>query len=268
MTGIIQVGIITTLLLIFTVLSTRRDRPDKPPSIFYRFWSHMLLCFDRVGILVLLASIVVTVLFVLSGWDYSFQAWLQHVDPLPKIVTWPMFLLGMLWTPVTGLVLLFLAIRRQDFRLRGGAAASLQAIIITFYVTHFLKVLSGRRGPDVLAAGQAKDGPFTWSKDASDFDFAFWTQAHGDGRFFWPSGHTATAVAFVAALVAFYPEKRWIAWIGYPCAAFMGWCMLDGDHHWISDVIAGAAIAHVIGWKIGKIMRTQTSERIETHTLN
>ena len=62
--------------------------------------------------------------------------------------------------------------------------------------------------------------------------------------------------------MAYYPEKRWIAWVGFPLAAYMGLAMIDGDHHWVSDVIAGGLLGHVIGWTIGKAFARETSSRL------
>ena len=252
----IQIPVILGCFALLWHLSRRRRWPDRPPGVFWNFWRNAGGSLGGAGWIFYAAAVALTATLVLLGWDDAFQRWLQRTDPLPRSVTWPAFVVGNLWTPAIGLSMLGLARRTGRARLRAGAAAGLQAVFSTFWIVTLRKTLSGRRGPAWLLEGPAAPGlhggPFARADSAADFDLAFWLHGFGDGRFFWPSGHTATAVTMVSALVAFYPDKRWIAWAGYPLAAFMGLAMLDGDHHWLSDVVAGALIAHIIGWTIGK----------------
>jgi len=106
--------------------------------------------------------------------------------------------------------------------------------------------------------------PFVKTDDPSDFAFDFWNSPLSDGRFFWPSGHTASAFSLVSALVAYYPDEDWLAWLGYPLAALMGYVMMEGDYHWLSDVVAGACIGHVIGWTAGRRARGRVSGSAES----
>jgi membrane-associated phospholipid phosphatase len=43
--------------------------------------------------------------------------------------------------------------------------------------------------------------------------------------------------------------------IAYPVAAGIGAGMIVGDHHWASDVVAGALIGQAIGWSVGRSFR-------------
>jgi membrane-associated phospholipid phosphatase len=254
MPAFLQILIITAFYLILTWLSRRRDRPERPPGIFYRFWRDMALSLWGWGLVVLLLSLLITVMFVSTGWDHDIQRVIQRIGLLPRWATWTSFMVGNLWTLIIGGVLMWRAKRLGDPRHVAGAAVSLRATFATFYLVTVLKTLSGRRGPGWLldTASELHQGEFQRATDPADFDLAFWSHTFQDGRFFWPSGHTAAAVTFVSALVAFYPEVRWIPWVGYPLAAFMGYTMIDGSHHWVSDVIAGAAIGHIIGWRIAR----------------
>jgi membrane-associated phospholipid phosphatase len=117
------------------------------------------------------------------------------------------------------------------------------------------KVLSGRPGPQPAYRPEWMSARLPRTDDPLDFRLDFWSGGFAEARLFWPSGHTATAVAFVSALVAFYPEKRWIAPVGYAVAALMGVAMIDGDFHWPSDVVAGALLGHAVGWTVGLSFR-------------
>ena len=59
-----------------------------------------------------------------------------------------------------------------------------------------------------------------------------------------PSGHTARAFAFATVLAERHGATA--AWIAYPLATAVGLSRLERDVHWASDVLAGAALGHVI----------------------
>jgi hypothetical protein len=53
----------------------------------------------------------------------------------------------------------------------------------------------------------------------------------------------------------FYRDEPLIALLGYPVVLAVGVGMVEGDYHWLSDVVAGALIGHAIGWQIGTHFR-------------
>ena len=71
-----------------------------------------------------------------------------------------------------------------------------------------------------------------------------------------PSGHTTVAFAAAAAIDA-ESEARWVSWVVYPAAAAVGWARVREDHHWLSDVTAGAALGYWTGRKVDQIERGQ-----------
>jgi membrane-associated phospholipid phosphatase len=58
-----------------------------------------------------------------------------------------------------------------------------------------------------------------------------------------PSAHTATAVGFAAGLVWLYPRGRWLFFI---FAALVGCQRIQSGAHFLSDVLAGAALGSII----------------------
>jgi membrane-associated phospholipid phosphatase len=58
-----------------------------------------------------------------------------------------------------------------------------------------------------------------------------------------PSGHTTVAFATAAAIDR-EADRAWVRWVVYPFAGLVGWSRLHDDRHWMSDVVAGAAL----GW--------------------
>ncbi len=73
----------------------------------------------------------------------------------------------------------------------------------------------------------------------------------------WPSGHTAAMFSMVAAAHAYYREQVWIALVGYPLAGMMGYQMVEGRYHWLSDAVAGALIGWTVGDTIGRAFRSR-----------
>ncbi len=68
------------------------------------------------------------------------------------------------------------------------------------------------------------------------------TSAGSIGQSF-PSAHTATAVGFAAGLVWLYPRGRWLFFL---FAALVGCQRIEGGAHFLSDVLAGAAMGSLI----------------------
>ena len=71
-----------------------------------------------------------------------------------------------------------------------------------------------------------------------------------------PSGHTTVAFAAAAAIDE-ESEAHWVPWVVYPAAAAVGWARVREDHHWLSDVTAGAALGIWAGRKVDQVERGQ-----------
>ncbi len=69
-----------------------------------------------------------------------------------------------------------------------------------------------------------------------------------------PSTHTTVAFAAASAIHA-EAGARWVPWVAYPAAAIVGWSRVRENEHWLSDVVAGAALGFWSGRKIDQIER-------------
>lgn len=148
-----------------------------------------------------------------------------------------------------GIYLSGLAAEHDELATAGAAA--IQAAVVQAVVVGTLKWLTDRAGPfpnGDPTRERWNSSVFTDSNSARDFNFNPFDLRWGAR---WPSGHTSSNVAIVSALYAFYPNEPWIALLGYPAALAIGVGTIEGDYHWLSDVIAGALIGHVIGYCIG-----------------
>ncbi len=66
-----------------------------------------------------------------------------------------------------------------------------------------------------------------------------------------PSGHTATAFMGAELLRMEYRDvSPWIGVAGYAVAAFTGFCRIEYNRHWITDVLAGAGVG-ILSARIG-----------------
>jgi membrane-associated phospholipid phosphatase len=233
-----------------------REQRGKHPGFYFDFWKHTAGNLQTGPVLLFALAAATTWGMVALGWDQSIQIFFQTENPLGRCVPWIVLIGGSFWHMALAVFIYFHGKWKADFRQMGAGLAGIQALLINTLLNTGQKILSGRQGPDYLLDNLGKRPvPFKVTKDPANFSFDFWNHTHGDGRFMWPSGHTTAIFAFVSALRTYYPEKRWIPWVGYPFALFTGLAMVDGDFHWASDVVAGALLGEVTGRIVGRGFR-------------
>lgn len=98
------------------------------------------------------------------------------------------------------------------------------ALGTTAAATTLLKIGIGRERP-----GHG-GGPETFRAGSSDPTF------HS-----FPSGHTAAAFS-LATTLSEAAHRRWVTALSYGLAGGVGWARVQGDHHWLSDVVGGAIL--------------------------
>jgi membrane-associated phospholipid phosphatase len=202
------------------------------------------------------SAVVVTPPLVWTS-DAPVQSFFQQENPLSQ--TFAEITFGVGWVaPIVVPIGLYLGgLGAAAPELATAGAAALQAVAVQALIITTLKWLTDRAGPYPDGDAQRmrwSNGLFHDSKDPKAFNF---NPFDISGGLRWPSGHTASSMALVSALVAFYPNEPWLAVIGYPLALAIGVGMLEGDYHWLSDVVAGALMGHAIGWSIGRHFRAR-----------
>ncbi|MEU3510982.1 phosphatase PAP2 family protein [Streptomyces longwoodensis] len=121
---------------------------------------------------------------------------------------------------------------RGGWRGRRAAAAGVAAVVVAQLVSNGVcKQVTGRRRPpkEWIPHDEVEDRP-----DSSSF----------------PSGHTAAAVAFTAAVAPVWPSAG--ALCAVPAAAVAVERVQSGAHY-PSDVVAGAAIGLATAWLIRRV---------------
>ena len=67
----------------------------------------------------------------------------------------------------------------------------------------------------------------------------------GSNHFSFPSGHTITAFSFAPVVTKYWGLGAGIA--AYTLGTVTAFARVEGEHHYLSDVIAGATLGIVIG---------------------
>jgi membrane-associated phospholipid phosphatase len=70
-----------------------------------------------------------------------------------------------------------------------------------------------------------------------------------------PSGHTATAFSLATVVAMQYSDHAWAPIAAYAIAAGVGFSRLSGNHHWLSDVVIGGVVGHLIARTVVKNYR-------------
>lgn len=193
--------------------------------------------------------------------DEPVQHYFQEHDPLSDEAGVAALISGATLPVLIPGTLYFGGLLAGTDELATAGAAATQAVVMQLVIVHALKWLTDRAGPypdgdpnaERWSGGVTRD-----SSSARDFDFNPLSLRWGIR---WPSGHTAASFALASSLVAFYPDEPWLALVGYPIAAGIGIGMVEGDYHWLSDIVAGALIGHVIGWTVGREFRATYEAR-------
>lgn len=268
MINIFILFVLTVLLSLGAIYNRYREKKGKPPGLFYDFWRNQIKAFKGWNLFLQIGAVAVTLIMIFSGIELEVQTFFQKTQLLGKSFPYILLMVGNFWHIIAGIVIYWIGKRKNNTLLIGSGLAGIQAVLSTVYVNTIQKMISGRRGPLHFVGEILRETPFIRTKDPLDFQFDFWNHSFQDGRFFWPSGHTATIMAFVTTLVYYFPERKWIAWVGYPLVLMMGFALVDGNFHWTSDVVAGLLIGYAVGLSVGKSFRQRYYSKVETHTFN
>lgn len=119
----------------------------------------------------------------------------------------------------------------NDAKFQDAAFTSLQALLMTNIAVNAGKFLFARERPT------HSEGPY-------DLDFV------ESGATSFPSGHTATAFAFVTPWVVYYPGPVTYTMMAIPVGTAIA--RVAKGKHWLSDVSAGAAIGFSMAYHLSK----------------
>lgn len=121
-----------------------------------------------------------------------------------------------------------------------------EAAALTADLTQAVKYAAGRARPRALHRGEGEaPGP--------DDHLSFF------------SGHTSLAFSAVVAAgtvstLRGYPSAPWVLGAGAAAAAGVGWLRMAGDAHWLTDVLAGAAVGTAMGVLVPRLLHGREAE--------
>ena len=119
------------------------------------------------------------------------------------------------------------------------AVLATSAMLQCQLVSGVIKGISGRQRPEYA------DGEDHWYGPEGFFK-RFEKGLMGKYDSF-PSGHTITAFSLATVVAMQYSDTVWVPILSYTVAAGVGLSRVTESKHWLSDVLVGGALGHVIG---------------------
>jgi membrane-associated phospholipid phosphatase len=204
---------------------------------------NLIGCFTGWRLIGHLVAILLTVILVLSGFDWHY--FLATRNPALRSWMWPAVFIGGLLPIYLPLLLLAFGFLAKNARtiLTGWAVA--QAELLGALIVIAYKAFTGRAHPArSIGADISHVFHFGWLRGG-----VFWG---------WPSSHTTIAFAMAMTVFTLYPKPRWLGLVAIFYAFYIG-IGVSMTIHWFSDFAAGAIVGSVIGAVVGKSFLGKTS---------
>ncbi|MFO8053630.1 MAG: phosphatase PAP2 family protein [Bacteroidales bacterium] len=126
----------------------------------------------------------------------------------------------------------------KDQKLRHTAVMATEAYGHTAVFTLLGKLLFARQRPYVNGKDQWHFFPSSFQNTGTSP-----TDLHS-----FPSAHTSGVFALATVLAKQYQNTGWVPPVAYTIAGLTGLSRITGNEHWLSDVIAGAALGYANGY--------------------
>ncbi len=148
-------------------------------------------------------------------------------------------------TPLSLAAVHYFALAHRDLHRFGeDALVVLEAVAMTAVATDAVKYTVARRRPGAWAAGV---------RNSPGDDNAF-LSGHASGTF-------AAAAAFgTVAMLRGYPGWPWLYAAGFASATAISYLRVAADRHWLTDVVAGAALGTGIGMALPLLLHRKMGE--------
>lgn len=197
----------------------------------------LLKIYSGKNILWQLLAVVLTFIFVISGFDWYYFTSVRN--PTLNVLSRPALIGGFLipiLLPLTLVLLSKLHKNKKDFILGWTLG---QAAFLGWAISSFYKVFTGRIQPDLIHAA---------IDSSRNFQFGFLRHGIFWG---WPSSHTTVAFAVAFAYITMLPSHiRLHKIVAFLCALYVG-VSVSFAIHWFSEFVAGAIIGTLIGIAVG-----------------
>ncbi|MDO8493476.1 MAG: phosphatase PAP2 family protein [bacterium] len=181
----------------------------------------------------------ITFVIVQSGLDWRYFEWTR--GELIRSFALPAAIIGFFVPIIVPVVMYIWGEIKKDNRLMTAGATIAQAEIVASIVAATYKAFTGRIQPEFYT--------YTSTLDIShNFNFGFFQHGIFWG---WPSSHTAVAFAGAFALIALYPKNKFIKYLAFFYALYIG-LGVSVSIHWLSDAVAGAILGILVSLTVVK----------------
>lgn len=213
-------------------------------NLFYKFPQNFLKAFRGYNLLWHLLAILLTYIFVTSGFDWWYFTAVGVKSS--RTFFFPALAIGGLLPIILPIILFTIGkLRKNSEKIIAGVALG-QAAILGSVISSLYKAFTGRIQPSFA----------NLTTDISrDFNFGF---LHHGIFWGWPSSHTTIAFAMAFTLITLYPKFKNLRYAALLYALYIG-IAVSLSIHWFSEFIAGAIIGAVIGIVVGKSFRRKTN---------
>src|SRR5271154_4940893 len=216
------------------------------PELLHRLPRNVITIFSGRNLWWHALAIVLTVMIVMSGFDWSYYRW-TRADAFLRLAR-PAIMLGTFLPVLSILVILIVGEVNKNCRIITTAWALGQAALLGYFISCCYKAFTGRIPPPFrgFRMSATNDGSLVDSSHGFQFGFlkggVFWG---------WPSSHTTVTFAMVACLITLYPRNKILVFFASLYAFYIG-LGVSVTIHWFSEFVAGAIIGSVIGTVVGR----------------
>jgi membrane-associated phospholipid phosphatase len=221
------------------------------PELFYRLLRNVIAIFSGRNLLWHALAIVLTMVIVMSGGDWSY--YLSTRGDVFLRLARPAIMLGTI-VPVLGtLVVLIIGEAGKNHRIITTAWALGQAALLGYFISSCYKAFTGRIPPPFRGFRMSATNGGSLIDTSHGFQFGL---LKGGVFWGWPSSHTTVTFAMSACLIMLYPKNKILVLFVSLYALYIG-LGVSVTIHWLSEFVAGAIIGSVIGTVIGRNFKTK-----------
>jgi hypothetical protein len=221
------------------------------PELLHRLPRNVITIFSGRNLLWHALAVVLTIVIVKSGFDWSYYRW-TRVDAFLRFAR-PAIMLGTFLPLLSILVILMFGEVGKNRRLITTAWALGQAALLGYFISCCYKAFTGRIPPPFRGFRMSAMNNGSLVDSSHGFQFGF---LKGGVFWGWPSSHTTVTFAMAVCLITLYPKNKILVFFASLYALYIG-LGVSVTIHWFSEFVAGAIIGSVIGTVVGSSFRTR-----------
>ena len=223
------------------------------PELLHKLPRNVIAIFSGRNLLWHALAVVLTMMIVMSGDDWSYYLWTRG-DAFLRFAR-PAIMLGTFLPVLLTLVILIVGEVGKNRRIITTAWALGQAAILAYFISCCYKAFTGRIPPPFRGFKMSAMSEGSLVDSSRGFQLGF---LKGGVFWGWPSSHTTVAFAMMTCLIMLYPKNKILVFFVLLYAFYIG-LGVSVTIHWFSEFVAGAIIGSVIGTVVGRSFRTQPS---------